>query len=40
MQQDRAALENREVAICQPWRLAEGLRGEMLGGTLTKGRAR
>jgi hypothetical protein len=30
MEQDRAALEDRDVAIGQPGRLAEGLMREML----------
>src|SRR4051794_1975461 len=31
MKQDRAALEDRDVSIGQPWHLAEGLVREMLG---------
>ena len=39
MQQDRAALEDREVAIGQPRHLAEGLVREMLGLPIAERRA-
>jgi hypothetical protein len=31
MKQDRAALEDRDAALGQPWHLAKGLMDKMLG---------